>query len=152
MPAMPGAAVVLLLLHAAATFFMTGLVWFVQVVHYPLFARVGAEEYARYQAEHVRRTGRVVAPAMLAELGSGVALLWFRPAAVSVAWVWFGLALLAVVWLSTALVQVPRHDRLAAGWDDRAGRELVATNWIRTVAWSARSLLVLGMLTAALAA
>lgn len=35
---LPGA---LLLVHAAATWAMVGLVWFVQVVHYPLFAQVG---------------------------------------------------------------------------------------------------------------
>ena len=43
MPPMPDADVLLLLLHAAATLFMTGLIWFVQVVHYPLFARVGED-------------------------------------------------------------------------------------------------------------
>ena len=145
---MPDAAALVLLAHAAATLFMTGLVWFVQVVHYPLFARVGAAGYGRYQTEHMRRTGWVVAPAMLAELGSGIALLWLRPAEVAAAWVWLGLALLAVVWASTALVQVPRHGRLVAGWDERAGRELVATNWVRTAAWSVRALLVLGMLAA----
>ena len=32
----------LLLLHAGATFFMCGLIWFVQIVHYPLFAQVGS--------------------------------------------------------------------------------------------------------------
>jgi uncharacterized membrane protein len=151
MAAMPDAADLVLLVHAAATLFMTGLVWFVQVVHYPLFARVGEAGYARYQAEHMRRTGWVVAPAMLTELGSGIALLWLRPAAVGAVWVWFGLALLAVVWASTALVQVPRHDRLVAGWDERAGRELVATNWLRTAAWSARALLALAMVAGVMA-
>ena len=146
MPAMPGAAVLVLLIHAAATLFMTGLIWFVQVVHYPLFARVGGGGYRGYQIEHMRRTGWVVGPAMLAELGSGVALVWLRPAAVVDALVWLGLGLLAVIWLSTALVQVPRHDALASGWDERAGRDLVATNWLRTAAWSARGLLVLAML------
>jgi hypothetical protein len=28
----------LLLAHAAATLFMVGVIWFVQLVHYPLFA------------------------------------------------------------------------------------------------------------------
>ena len=151
MPPMPDADVLLLLLHAAATLFLTGLIWFVQVVHYPLFARVGEEGYAGYQAAQVRRTGWVVAPAMVAELGSGVALLWLRPGSVPPAWVWLGLGLLAIVWCSTALVQVPRHNALAAGWDERAGRELVRTNWLRTMAWSIRALLVLAMLSAAMA-
>ncbi|MFY0528690.1 hypothetical protein ACN28I_37835 [Archangium gephyra] len=36
MPSTP----LVLLAHAAATLFMVGLIWFVQVVHYPLFSRV----------------------------------------------------------------------------------------------------------------
>jgi hypothetical protein len=37
--------VLLLLANAAATFFMVGVIWFVQVVHYPLFARVGTLDF-----------------------------------------------------------------------------------------------------------
>ena len=35
---------------AAATWFMAGLHWFVQVVHYPLFADVGTERFIAYHA------------------------------------------------------------------------------------------------------
>ncbi len=37
---------VVLLAHVAATLFMTGLIRFVQVVHYPLLARVGRGGFA----------------------------------------------------------------------------------------------------------
>ena len=33
----------LLQLHALATIFMAGVIWFVQVVHYPLFRAVGRD-------------------------------------------------------------------------------------------------------------
>ena len=36
----------ILLGHLAATLFMVGVIWFVQVVHYPLFAKVGATAFA----------------------------------------------------------------------------------------------------------
>jgi hypothetical protein len=36
----------LLLANAAATLFMVGVIRFVQVVHYPLFARVGRPGFA----------------------------------------------------------------------------------------------------------
>lgn len=94
------------------------------------------------------RTGWIVAPAMLAELGTGITLLWMRPPMVAGTLVWLGLVALGIVWLSTALLQVPRHNTLARGWEERAGRQLVATNWVRTIAWSCRALLVLAMLTA----
>ena len=37
----------LLLLHAASTLAMTGVIWFVQMVHYPLFRYAAAGDPAR---------------------------------------------------------------------------------------------------------
>jgi hypothetical protein len=143
-------AQMLLLAHAGATLFMTGLIWFVQVVHYPLFARVGAAGYTTYQREHMDRTGRVVGPAMLLEAAAAAALLWLRPTAVPAWMVWTGIGLLAAIWISTALVQAPTHGRLAAGWDSTLGNRLVGSNWFRTVAWSVRSFIALAMIAAIL--
>ncbi|MDJ0868604.1 MAG: hypothetical protein QNK03_21020 [Myxococcota bacterium] len=141
-------AVVNLLLNLAATFYMVGLVWFVQRVHYPLFARVGAGDFAAYQDGHLARTGPVVGPAMLLEAGTAVALLAFPPAALAPLVAWLGLGLLLVIWLSTALLQVPRHRDLVTGFDADAHRRLVVTNWVRTVAWSLRGLLLLAAVLA----
>ena len=46
--------------HAAATMAMVGLIWTVQVVHYPLFESVGAEAYPNYQSRHIDRIGAVL--------------------------------------------------------------------------------------------
>ena len=37
-----------LLANLSATLFMVSVIWFVQMVHYPLFARVGQEKFALY--------------------------------------------------------------------------------------------------------
>jgi hypothetical protein len=133
-------------LHAAATLALVGLIWFVQVVHYPLFGRVGAEGFPQYATLHQRRTTWVVAPLMLIEAGTG---LWLVVDSALPAWQpWTGLALLVAIWASTACLQVPLHGRLAAGFDPRAHRALVRTNWLRTAAWTARGALVLLMLRA----
>lgn len=138
-----------LLLHAAATLLMAGVAWFVQLVHYPLFAAVGPERYPAYADEHQRRTTWLVAPLMAAEAGTAVALLAARPDGVAVALAWAGAAALAVVWASTALLQVPRHRALSRGWDAGAARGLVTTSGVRTAAWTVRSGLVLAMLAQA---
>jgi hypothetical protein len=135
----------LLLAHLAATLFMTGVIWVVQVVHYPLFGRVSAEGFPAYEGEHTRRITWVVGPAMAAELAAAILLVYQRPPGVPGWQPWAGLALLAVVWLSTAFLQVPRHRRLAAGYDPAVHAGLVATNWVRTVAWSLRGALALAM-------
>jgi hypothetical protein len=39
----PTNSLLVLVLHFASTFYMVGLVWFVQRVHYPLFAGFGVQ-------------------------------------------------------------------------------------------------------------
>lgn len=127
----------------SSALFMTGLIWFVQVVHYPLLSRVGTES-TRYHAAHMTRTGWVVAAPMLSELVSSVSLSLLG---VGPAWQrWPGLALLAIIWGATALLLVPAHDALSRGFDPAVHRRLVATNWIRTAAWTGRSALCVAAL------
>ncbi len=56
----------LFLAQYAAALFMTGLIWFVQIVHYPLFARVlrntAPDAFRAYEASHANRTSFVVFP------------------------------------------------------------------------------------------
>jgi hypothetical protein len=46
---------------------------------------------------------------------------------------------------------VPQHAVLARGFDADAHASLVTTNWVRTVAWSARGLMLLGIVERTLA-
>ena len=136
----------ILLIHAAATWFMTGLIWFVQVVHYPLFDRVGIKNYVRYQKAHTRLTFWVVAPPMLVELTTGIGLLFVHFEGVSSFYLWVNLGLLVLLWLSTAMWQGRQHNALANGFDDLIYQRLVLSNWIRTIAWTARAILVCWLL------
>jgi hypothetical protein len=131
-------------LQVLTTFAMTGLIWFVQVVHYPLFGLVVDPQHSEYARVHQGRTGWVVGPTMLLELGTALLLVvpGMRPARVGFGEALVGLGLLVVVWASTGLLQVPLHGRLLRGLDEAVVRRLVGTNWIRTVAWSLRSVLV----------
>lgn len=135
----------LLLVHLAATLVMAGIIWFVQIVHYPLFGQVGTADFSAYSRAHSRLTGFVVGPPMLVEAATAALLLFIRPEAVPEIAAWAGLLLLAGVWVSTAMLQSPRHRDLGGGFDTSAHRFLVVSNWIRTVLWSARGLLVLWM-------
>jgi hypothetical protein len=128
--------------HAFVTLFMTGLIWFVQVVHYPLFDRVGKSDFAAYEAHHTRRTGRLVGGPMVIELGLAATLAWSTGGTAA----WCGLVLLGIIWLSTAVDQVPMHRRLERGFDQAAHRRLVMGNWVRTIAWSLRGALAVLML------
>lgn len=124
--------------HTASTLALCGLIWMVQVVHYPLMAWVGRDSFAAWHARHLLWMTWVVGPLMLAEVASA---LWLLDAPSPRTWPWLpwiGIALVLVVWLSTAVLQVPMHRRLERGWDESAHRFLVRSNWVRTIAWTVR--------------
>ena len=125
-------------LGAVSAMGMAGIIWYVQVVHYPLFLEVGAEVWFPYHLDHERRTGWVVAPLMICELGSAAALVIigsYGPLAV------IGLVLAAVTWIVTFSLAVPLHRRLNQERDEAAMRRLVNINWLRTVAWTAHGVI-----------
>lgn len=133
--------IILLLIHVAMTWFMTGVIWFVQLVHYPLLRFVGRENYERYHRMHMRRTTWVVMPAMLLELLTAILLLTIRPPFISMPLALIGLGLLILIWAATFFLQVPQHNRLEEGFNKRSYQLLVSTNWLRTLLWSFRALL-----------
>ena len=135
------APALLFVANLASTWFLAGLIWTIQLVHYPLFDRVGREGFAAYEGAHARMITPLVGPVMLLEAMTAVLLVVSRPRFVPAWAAWTGLALVGVAWLSTFLLQVPMHGTLARGFDAEAHARLVGTNWIRTAAWSARALL-----------
>ena len=136
----------LLLLHGAATLAMVGLIWFVQVVHYPLFASVGHQHFTEYEWLHQARTAQVVGPLMLTEALTATLLLLVDLTPTGRNLTWLGMALLLVIWLSTVFLQVPLHRQLAAGFDSRSAARLVSSNWLRTIAWTLRGIVALLLL------
>jgi hypothetical protein len=107
---------------------------------------VGEVAFRLYEAGRTRLTTSVVAPARLMELGTGLWLLWQRPVDILPVQVWLGIGLLGIIWLSTVFVQVPHQERLTQGFDPIIHRKLVISNWLRTLAWSARGLVVVWMM------
>jgi hypothetical protein len=116
---------------------MTGLIWYVQVVHYPMFAQMDHATFKAAMRIHQQRTSWVVVPWMLLELGTSL-WLWLTT------WTWphhASVLLLALIWLSTFLWQVPCHRQLSTMWNEKTHQRLVKTNWMRTCMWTLRSFL-----------
>jgi hypothetical protein len=135
---------VTLLLNLATTLPLVGLIWLVQVVAYPLFAKVGPSEFGAYHEAHSRLITFVVGPLMVGELLASLAL-WAD--ATAPRWLAASAGALAVsTWVFTMFVSVPKHAALSTGFDAAMHAALVSTNWLRTVAWTARGALLLGWL------
>jgi hypothetical protein len=149
MPTLPD---LLFITQFAATLFMTGLIWFVQIVHYPLFATVYAhtssDAFRTYEDRHASRTSFVVFPPMAVELLTALAALFpgLRPSFLSQNATIASAALVLAIWASTGLLQVPLHHRLASNPTAAAIRSLVLSNWVRTTLWTARAILLANIL------
>ena len=136
----------ILLANFVAATVMTGVIWFVQWVHYPLLASVPVDRAVKVAEQHQRSTGQVLAIPMAVEGFTTLGLLISRPEGVQVIWPWIGAALLAVALGSTVFFSVPLHAKMVGNPTAEVGRRLFVTNWPRTIAWSARAVVCTVML------
>ena len=112
-----------LLALAGLQVYSTALGWQAQLVSYPLFRHVPAEDFVDYHAAYNDAIPVVViVPGFLAFLGAA-AFTWSRPADVPKGVAHLVSAAGVVSLLSTVLWAIPRHDEL-----DRDGQSAAAIN------------------------
>jgi hypothetical protein len=115
--------------------FMTGLIWVIQLVHYPSFVYATRESFTAFHDFHSTRITWIVGPVMTLELVTAVALC--LSSAASAFW-WLNLGGVMAIWACTAFLSVPYHNQLSAAFSAEAASALVTTNWPRTILWSLR--------------
>lgn len=125
---------------------MVGLIWFVQIVHYPLFGYVGSKEFETFHEHHKILITPVVGFVMIVELVTTGILIFQIPVGIPNWTVIVGIILIGVIWISTLFLQIPYHIKLSSKFDKNVLMMLVNTNWIRTICWSLRGIIVLIML------
>ena len=122
---------------------MTGVVWFVQLVHYPLFSFADKNYFPEFSKTHSQNAGYVVILPMIAELVTSILLLISNSSSGNYYYYKAAFILLVIIWISTFLIQVPSHKRLLCGYNRSEIKFLVKYNWIRTAAWSTRAVILL---------
>ncbi|MFY9335349.1 MAG: hypothetical protein WAP49_16080 [Mycobacterium sp.] len=146
----PGVAETAAIAQVIASVGMFGVIWIVQVVHYPLMRFAAGREFTDFETEHRQRISWVVGPLMTVEGLCVLAFVFAPPAGLSWWLPWAGAAAEAVAIGTTAFVSAPLHVRLNAHFDPATLDRLIATNWIRTLAWTARAGLAVAMLVGVL--
>jgi hypothetical protein len=126
-------------LHLLASFALVGLIWTIQVVHYPSFYYIKDDEFTRFEHFHSKSITFIVAPLMSIELICGC-ILFIRDWS-SYIWI-LNILCILLIWLVTVFVSIPCHNKLLESKDTKAIERLIKTNWIRTALWSLKSLLI----------
>ena len=136
--------------HAAATLFMVGMIWTVQILHYPLFAHVGTQRFVAYEQAHSTRITAVIAVPWAIEGLTTLVLLLAPPPGVPRWLTIVGAVVAAIPVVVTIASSIPAHRILGDGYDAEAHARLVGTNWLRTAGWTAHGVVAMWILVLAL--
>jgi len=115
------------------------LICLIQIVHYPSFRYVDSTSFSTFHQHHTDTITIIVLPLMLCEL---VNVLWvtykmdFSPIFLVLS------GIVTAIWLTTFLVSVPLHAQMAQFKNAEAIEKLISTNWIRTMLWTAKVIIV----------
>ena len=129
-----------LLGHLIFTSIMTGVIWVIQIVHYPSFHFIEKELYTAFQKFHMNKISIIVIPIMLAELITGMML--FLDKSSKSPFLTISIIILVLIWLITGVFFSKAHNELMTGYQELVVNQLVVMNWIRTLLWTLRLLLL----------
>lgn len=130
----------MLILHLIATSVMVGVIWVIQLVHYPSFHFVELKQYTTFQRFHMARISYVVIPVMLTELFTLILIVISMDQIDTL--VLASAVFLIFIWLMTAVFFSSVHQKLTLGYDQTVVDKLVKLNWGRTLLWTLRLLLI----------
>lgn len=136
---------VIFITHIITSLFMAGICWFVQIVHYPLFREIELKDFPKYERKNFV-TAFVTVPTMVIEMATGLYLLYHNINLMH----FLNIGLLGIIALSTVIFQVPIHLKLSKKASPKLINKLVLTNWIRTISWTIRVVILAILLSQSL--
>ena len=119
---------------------MVGVIWMVQMVHYPSFSYVDKKKYKLFQEFHMSGMGFIVGPLMAVELITGAMLLIIYK--LSNIYFFSSMLILVGIWFLTAIVFTRIHSKLLNGYSEKLIHDLISFNWFRTIMWTTRLVLL----------
>ena len=126
---------------------MVGVIWFVQMIHYPLYRKIH-DGFVSYERAHLRRAAWLMGPVMIIEALTALFIIGLSPNALSTKLATINLILLILIWISTCLLQVQQHHMLSVRFSKKIHQNLLSTNWVRTALWTVRGVVVLLLIAA----
>ena len=124
-----------------STSVMVGVIWVIQLLHYPSFHFINDQKYIEFQHFHMKRISFIVVPVMLIELASALSLAYFFRSSLTI----ILLALLLGIWAITFIFFTNMHQKLTDGYDQSIVDRLVQINWSRTALWTLRLIILLSI-------
>ncbi|WP_328535159.1 hypothetical protein [Streptomyces sp. NBC_00344] len=135
-----GATAALVLAQTLAVLYTTGFVWTLQLMDYPMVARLRQGASESYMAAHNQMFWRVLAPGLLVAGLTSLLLVVARSDAVPLWAALLSVALLVLIMVLSGAVATPDRVALAERFSASVHAHLLGVSWVRTTAfttWSA---------------
>ena len=130
----------LLTTHLISTSIMVGVIWVVQLVHYPSFKYVNESDYIIFQKYHMSNISYIVFPVMFTELITAILILFFGEESL---FFMLSLICLFLIWVITGVLFTKFHNTLQKGKDLKMIEKMIKANWMRTLLWTLRLIMIL---------
>jgi len=130
----------LLTTHLISTSIMVGVIWVVQLVHYPSFKYVNESNYIIFQKYHMSNISYIVFPVMFTELITAILILFFGEESL---FFMLSLICLFLIWVITGVLFTKFHNILQKGKDLKMIEKMIKANWMRTLLWTLRLIMIL---------
>ncbi len=129
-----------LMIHIISTSIMVGVIWVIQLVHYPSFKYVNESDYIIFQKYHMSNISYIVFPVMFTELITALIILFFGEKSL-----FFVLSLICLflIWVITGVLFTKYHSILKEGKDLMIIEKMIKANWIRALLWTMRLIMIL---------
>ena len=125
--------------HFLSTSLMVGIIWVIQLLHYPAFHFIKESDYVEFQHFHMQRISFIVVPVMILELFSAFMLVYYLRSNLLI----LCLIILLFIWLITFVFFTKLHQSLLDGYNKTVVDKLVKINWSRTILWSLRLIILI---------
>lgn len=135
-----GNLIITAIIQLIVSWILIGIVWYTQIIHYPLYRKI-KEGFVEYERSHIRRSAFMIGPLMLIEAITATMLVGLSEGLLA-KFALINFIFVALIWLSTFLFQVTQHQKLSVRFSRRILNNLIASNWIRTMIWTGKGIIM----------
>lgn len=137
-------SIFIFLIQVVFSLYLLGAIWFIQIVHYPLFIYLKFDStHNPFSFQH-SRSGIALMIAMILELISALILLFIPYPNFLNVLILFIFSVLT--WITTLTIQIPSQNLLKNERNENVIFRLIWTNWLRTALWTLKAIYIFFLL------
>lgn len=118
-----------------------GVILITQLVSYPLLLKVDSNNFKLYHTFYIRYISYIVIPLMCIEVFINFSNIYSLNSIYPKYFI--STILLLFIWFSTILIQLPLHKNINHLYRKKVINQLIKSNWIRTVLWLSKLLVLI---------